>query len=145
MAYNNIGVIYQEIRQVLLDLKFKEIKENFDVENIPDSLADNSFFISPFGFDLAGTVKTSDTTVIIGLSASIKLNLMMQLPANNIIEKLKTTMVKVENILKGILGIIVGEDEKDAIELVNIPEPTIENNKLIYELNFNLTYKIKNF
>ena len=143
MAYESIDKIYEEIRLILLGLKLKEAKEYFDFDNIPDSLADNSFCLSPFAFSPGESIKTSTQIVIIGSIAGIKINLSMQLTANNIIQKLKSTMIIVTNIMKGILAITIGEDEKDLFTFQGA-EPKIEDNKLIYEINFNLNYRIKN-
>ena len=139
-----IDKIYEEIRTVLLGLKLNEAKEYFDFDNIPDSLADNSFIISPVIFeDNGNSIQTSDTTVVIGLTAGFKINLSMKLPVNNIVNELKTTLVVVENILKGILSIVVGEDEKDGITFAG-SSFIVDNNKLIYEINFNIDYRINN-
>ena len=67
----------------------------------------------------------------------------MQLGADNIIQIMKSAMRKVTDIMKGILGITIGEDEKDLFTFEGASYK-IENNKLIYEINFNLNYRIKN-
>lgn len=143
MAYNNIDTIYETIRAIILGLKIVEAKEYFDFDNIPDSLADNSFCISPFEFDNGNSIKTAQQIVIIGSVANIKINLSMQLGADNIIQIMKSAMRKVTDIMKGILGITIGEDEKDLFTFEGASYK-IENNKLIYEINFNLNYRIKN-
>ena len=140
---NSIDVIYEEIRAILLDLKLKEAKEYFDFDNIPDALSDNTFCISPFEFNEGNSIRTSSQVAIIGTVAGIKINLSMKLPVNNIIQKLKSTLLIITNILKGILAMTMGEDEKDLIIFTGAPY-TIEGDKLIYEISFNLNYRIKN-
>jgi len=139
-----IDTIYDEIRKKLLALKLKEAKEYFDIDNIPDSLSDNTFVIAPVELDAGNSIKSAKTTKIIGLTAGFKINLAMRLPANNIITKMKTTLVVVENILKGILSIVVGEDEKDLVAFAG-SSFTVDGDKLIYEIDFNVNYRIKNY
>jgi hypothetical protein len=139
-----IDTIYEEIRDVLLGLKLKEAKEYFDFDNIPESLTDNAFTIAPIEFGLGNSIKSAENVKIIGLVSSFKINLAMSLSANNIISKMKTTLIVVENILKGILAITVGEDEKDLINFVSAPY-TVESKQLIYEINFDINYRIKNY
>ena len=138
-----IDTIYEEIRLKLLALKLKEAKEYFDFDNIPDSLTDNTFIISPIEFDPGDSIKTASKTVVIGLESGIKVSYAVRLPANEIINKLKRTMVMLENILKAILSITVGSDEKDVLDFAGSPY-RLDGDKLIYEINFNLDYRINN-
>ena len=139
-----IDTIYEEIRTVLLGLKIKEAKEYFDIENIPDSLADNSFVIAPIEMDAGNSIKSAESVKVIGVKAGFKIYLSMLLPVNNIIQKMKSTAVVVENILKGILSIVVGEDEKDLITFAGSSFNT-DGKKLIYEINFEINYRVNNF
>ena len=136
--------IYDDVRNILVGLKLKEAKEYFDLENIPDSLADNSFVISPFELSEGNNISTSQSVKIIGIIAGIKIYLSFKLPANRIINKMKTSSTIVENVIKGILGITVGEDEKDLFAFAG-SNPLVEGDKLIYEINFNASYRIKNY
>lgn len=140
---NLIGDIYEEIRRILQGLKIKEAKEYFDSDNIPDNLADNSFIIAPFEFGAGDSITDSTHTVIVGLMASIAINLSFQLPANNKAEKMKSVLLVIQNIIKGVLGIITGEDEKNFFTFIDAPF-RIDGSKLIYTINFNLSYRIKN-
>jgi hypothetical protein len=138
-----IDTIYEEIRAVLLGLKLKEAKEYFDNDNVPDSLSDNTFTIGAVELAEGNSIKTAENIKVAGLIATFKINLAMRLPANNIINKMKLTGVKVEDIIKGIVGITVGEDEKDIITFIDAPS-NVEGDKLTYEINFGISYRINN-
>lgn len=144
MADDSIDIIYEEIRTVLLGLKFKEAKMYFDFDNIPDSMLDNTFIISPVALD-PGDLDTPDNRLpIFNLKAKFKINLSVKLSANNVIQKMKSASLNIENIIKGILAIVCGEDEKDKIEFTGSDFEVNEGTDIIYEINFDLNYRIKN-
>ncbi len=89
------------------------------------------------------SIKTAENVKVIGLVAGFKINLGMILPANNIIQKMLSAAVMVEKILKAILKIIVGEDEKDLITFAG-SEPLVDGDKLIYEISFDINYRVNN-
>ena len=143
MAYEAIDIIYEEIRAVILALNIKEAKEYFDFDNIPDSLTDNAFVLAPFDFDQGDFKRPDNRYPVYNLKAAIKVNISYVLPSNNIIQTMKVLMKKVEDIIKAILAITTGEDEKDNI-IFNSANSRVDGNKLIYEILFNLNYRVKN-
>lgn len=143
MGYDNIGVIFEEVRAVILALKIKEGKEYFDFDNIPDSLTDNAFVIAPINFGQGDYKRPDNRIPLYNLKADIKVNISYVLPANQITQTMKTLMVKVEDIIKAVLAIATGEDEKDNIIFVSA-DSKVDGTKLIYEIIFNLNYRVKN-
>jgi hypothetical protein len=145
MADNSIDDIYEEIRSVLLGQSLKESKEYFDFDNIPDSLSDKSFIIAPVPLDPGDLATPDDRLPLWNLNAKFKIFISMKLPGNNITQKLKSSLLTIEGIIKGILSIVCGQDEKDSIVFDGMPDPVVNNSQdIIFEMNFNLNYRIKN-
>ncbi len=143
MTDNSIDDIYDEISRVLKNLKIKESKEYFDIDNVPDSLADNTFMIKPVDIS-ESAFGVADTRIpLFPLKGEFKINLSYKLPANNIIAKMKSVLLVVESIIKNVLVITVGQNEKDSIKF-NSANHTIEKSLLIYEISFDVNYRIKN-
>ena len=139
-----IDKIYEDIREKLLGLSLIEAKEYFDFDNIPESLTDKTFNISPMPL-LPGDFLPPSTRLpqLINLKAEFKINLSMDLPADNIINTVKITGTLIEDIIKTILNISVGGNEKDQITFVG-SDFQIKQNSLIYDINFDLNYRITN-
>ncbi len=140
-----IDTIYEEVREKLLGLDLKEAKEYFDFDNVPDSLTDKTFNIAPIPL-LPGDFSPPSTELpqILNLKAEFKINLSMNFPADNIINTLKITGTLIEDIIKAILLIPVGSNEKDRIDFAG-SDFQIKQNSLIYDINFDLNYRITNF
>jgi hypothetical protein len=144
MADNSIDDIYEELRALMLDLNFKEAKEYFDRDNIPDSLADNSFIIAPMPIDPGElAVPQAGTIQVFNLKPTFLIDIGFDLPANNIIAKMKTVLLKVESIIKAVLAVVVSEDEKDRIVFAGAV-PFVSGTSLVYEIGFDIDYRIKN-
>ncbi len=141
-----IEKIYEEIRLKLLALKLNEAKEYFDMNNVPDSLADKGFNINLINFD-GGEYTESSTKKfngkIIQLKSLVKINLSYKLTADNVNQKLKDISIMTENIIKAVLSIDVGIGEKDKIEFVGSVS-SLEKGLIITEINFEISFRILN-
>lgn len=140
-----INNVYTDIRNALNGLSLKESKEYFSFEEVPDSLSDNTYMISPIEFDESdeGNIGVSQKIIMIGIISKFKIMFFTKLPANNILDKMLLTVEKIENIVKAILGLTIGEDEKDFISFAGAT-PEVNNQSLVYEINFTVNYRISN-
>lgn len=139
-----IEKIYEEIKLKLLALKLNEAKEYFDMNNVPDSLSDKGFNINLINFDSGGLSESSTKRFdgkIINLKSLLKINLSYKLTADNVSQKLKDISVMTENIIKTILSIDVGSNEKDKIEFVGSIS-SLESGLIITEINFEIDFRI---
>lgn len=138
--------IYDDIRDALLKLKLKESSEYFNLDNIPDSLTDKGFTINLIDFESSsyGEVSTKQFNgKIISLKAMIKINICFRLTANQRIQKLKDSSELIGNIIKSLLSINVGNNEKNKIEFVGSNSIT-ENNLIVSEINFEVDFRLLN-
>lgn len=143
-----IDTIIEEIRDNLKSIKLKESEEWFDTGNAPDSIIDNCFVIAPVNLepgDLSGAQnRTGFQDKIINLAYPLKLFYSKKIPANDMIQVQKDSALQVENIIKSILSIEVGSNDKDSISFVGA-SPGPVGNAWVYEIDFNINYRIKNF
>lgn len=139
--------IINDIKDKLNGLKLKISKEWFDSENVPDSIIDNSYIIAPIVLspgDLSGAQnRTGFKSRIINLSYSLKIFYSKKIPANNLLQLTIDNGKSVEDIIKSILSIGVGSDEKDSINFVG-SVPSVIGNVLVNEIDFSINYRINN-
>jgi len=142
-----IDSIYDEIVQKLEDQNLSKNKEYFDMDNVPDSVVDKSFSIAPINFD-EGDFETPQNKrsfqgKIINLKALMKIYIARKIPAKDYNSENKNISSKNEDIIKSVLSIGVGSDEKDQILFAG-SSSVFAGTVLISEIDFNIDYRINN-
>lgn len=142
-----IEKVLNDIRDELKKLKIKENTEFFDIESVPDSISDNSFLIAPVPLnpgDLSGVNnRTGYKGRTINLSTPLKILYSRKNTAHNLFKVGVDSAEKVEAIIKSLLSIGVGGNEKDSISFVG-SNPTVIGAVLVTEIDFNINYRITN-
>jgi len=142
-----IDSIYDEIVQKLEDQNLSKNKEYFDMDNVPDSVVDKSFSIAPINFE-EGDFETPQNKrsfqgKIINLKALMKIYIARKIPAKDYNSENKNISSKNEDIIKSVLSIGVGSDEKDQILFAG-SSSVFAGTVLISEIDFNIDYRINN-
>lgn len=144
-----ISTIYEEIRTNLLELKLNESKDHFDIDTIPNSILDNSFYINPCVIEQdpnAGAKADGPFNgQILNMQSTTKINFIREFTANNNFDVIKKAGAQIEDIIKKIISITVGSNFKNQIEYVGSTPTIIENKYLIYEIDFLISYRLENF
>lgn len=135
-----IDNIYDEIRTELLKLKLKEAKDYFDIENIPDSIIDDSFTMGLLDIEPGTRAEPKNNIPVFNLLGTLRINIAKKIPADNIIKTMKLLTLKIQEIVNFVLLIDVGSDEKDDINFVGSAS-TVEGTILVAEITFNFNYR----
>ena len=139
-----IETIYEEIRVKLLALDLIEAAEYFDMDNVPDSMADGSFCLGLVNMepgDYAGATSQRFGGNIMNLKSLFKINVSYGMTADNVIQKAKDGAVMVENVIMAVLALTVGSNEKDKINFVG-SSSAVKGSAIITEINFGIDYRI---
>ena len=145
MADRSIREIFDDIQQAVKDQGLRISSDFFSSENIPDSLKDDVFVIAPIPLEAGDMAEPNDRLPFWNIKTGVGVNVSFQFPANNVLTAIKELAYKVESIIKAVLSIDCGGNEKDSIVFVDAtPSIEKENTLLIYEINFSLNYHIKN-
>jgi hypothetical protein len=140
-----IKKVLNDITSELKKLKLKESREWFNSENVPDSVIDDSYtiqFINLSNGDLIGAQNRSGfRNRIINLSFPLKIYYARKIKANDMLKLNIDSAERVETIIKAILSIEVGSNEKDSISFVG-SSPAKVGNVLVHEIDFNINYRI---
>lgn len=135
--------IYDDIDGKLHELDLIPAREYFDFENIPDSLADKSYFLSVPQLENGDFAGASSRTQIFNLKGRFKINFCRKLTADKIGDFIISAVEMVEGIIKKILSLTTGTDEKDRI-FFSDSISVMRNGYMVFEINFNFNYRITN-
>lgn len=136
-----IEKIYKDITEKLISLNLKPAQEFFSEDNIPDTLLDDSFIIKPFDLENGDYSGASTDMRIFNIAVMSRIALFKKLAVNKVNEIILSNNKKVEDIIKSVLSIGVGSNEKDRIAFQSA-SAVVKGNSIIVELSFRFNYRI---